>query len=944
MASLGGVLVVIVAVLAAVAAQQQQQQQQQPFRAELFPEQLEQQQLNLRTQDIQQRLQDMQRLMQFAPDERQRANLVRQQGDLLQQLQDVQQRQLQLQAQLQEQVVRGQQPSVQVLENRLDSQPQVFAEQPQVFAEQPPQPAQQVFRPQRRPDPLPQPQPQPQQQQQPPPPPPPQPDVADVTFPGRDEESGVPCSTLSGRAGTCRLLVKCVTFFAQIPELRKQPCALDNQGNQGVCCPAKDNIPPSAKGNNGVLQPPPPPPVEVPALTPQQLSTAAEQGVQRVRERQELELQLVNLNRVLQPDTAAQRHLELFPTSNDTLNNGKQAQSSVEASLDLLNEFRLSADQGTFALPRFSVLNTVIADLCPRRLPCRVGKYRTADGTCNNVVNSRWGSTGSALQRLLPPRYGDGVNSPRVQANGADLPSARLVSSRLAQERDRPSDNVTLLLMQWGQFLDHDLTHTPISRGQNGVGISCCQDGRAADPRVSHPDCFPIPIPRDDRFLAPFGERCMEFVRSLPAPRPECNFGPREQMNQITGFMDGSNIYGSDQNKQGQLRLFRGGRLREQNVRGRAMLPANPNECQDSSGAACFVSGDGRVNEQPDLALMHTVWLREHNRVADALQALHPQWSDEEVFQEARRIVVAEMQHVTYNEFLPIVLGKPYMDRAEMSPKDSGYTSLYDRELNPGITNAFATAAFRFGHTLLVSNLQGVGRFGNVRKQFALSKSAFKPFMLYEEEGIDDMVRGLTTQSAQKFDRFFTKEVTDHLFQNDLPFGLDLVALNLQRGRDHGLPGYTEWRQVCGLSRPRSWQDLEAVMEPDSIAVLQSMYPSVDEVDLFAAGVSERPAPGALLGPTFTCIVGDQFGRLRRGDRFFYEEGNQPASFKPEQLQQLRKASLARILCDNSDNIALMQPLAFFHASFVNQRVACNSDAIPRVDIRAWANERPSSF
>lgn len=174
---------------------------------------------------------------------------------------------------------------------------------------------------------------------------------------------------------------------------------------------------------------------------------------------------------------------------------------------------------------------------------------------------------------------------------------------------------------------------------------------------------------------------------------------------------------------------------------------------------------------------------------------------------------------------------------------------------------------------------RGVGKFGNVRKNFPLSKSAFKPFMLYEEEGIDDMVRGLTTQSSQKFDRFFTKEVsrgisegslsrgcsfhsgrdscstilrpntlvsdgdtlrrlgtvrglsilraldhtdsllvfqvTNHLFQNDLPFGLDLVALNLQRGRDHGLPGYTEWRQVCGLRRPRSWADLEDIMEPD---------------------------------------------------------------------------------------------------------------------------------
>jgi len=133
-------------------------------------------------------------------------------------------------------------------------------------------------------------------------------------------------------------------------------------------------------------------------------------------------------------------------------------------------------------------------------------------------------------------------------------------------------------------------------------------------------------------------------------------------MNQITGFLDGSNIYGSNVDKMRQLREFRGGRLRAQRSptrRGQPLLMANPNECQDQrTGAACFLSGDGRVNEQPDLALMHTVWLREHNRVANELARLHPEWSDEALYQEAKRVVVAEMQHITYNEFLPLVLGK----------------------------------------------------------------------------------------------------------------------------------------------------------------------------------------------------------------------------------------------------------------------------------------------
>ena len=91
----------------------------------------------------------------------------------------------------------------------------------------------------------------------------------------------------------------------------------------------------------------------------------------------------------------------------------------------------------------------------------------------------------------------------------------------------------------------------------------------------------------------------MEFVRSLPAPRPECNFGPREQMNQITGFLDGSNIYGSSLDRQRELREFQGGRLRAQNFRGRQLLPENRGECTDDADElACFKAGDTRVNEQ----------------------------------------------------------------------------------------------------------------------------------------------------------------------------------------------------------------------------------------------------------------------------------------------------------------------------------------------------------
>ena len=142
-------------------------------------------------------------------------------------------------------------------------------------------------------------------------------------------------------------------------------------------------------------------------------------------------------------------------------------------------------------------------------------------------------------------------------------------------------------------------------------------------------------------------------------------------------------------------------------------------------------------------------------------------------------------------------------------------------------------------------------------------------------------------------------------------FGLDLVALNVQRGRDHGLPGYNAFRELCGLQRVKSFEYLKDLIPEKIVERLKLIYDHVDDIDLFIGGVSEAPVPGALLGPTFRCIVGDQFVRLQHGDRFYYDSASNPGKFTEEQLAEVRKSSLARIHCDNGDHVKLMQPLAF---------------------------------
>ncbi|KAK8752100.1 hypothetical protein OTU49_012038, partial [Cherax quadricarinatus] len=115
------------------------------------------------------------------------------------------------------------------------------------------------------------------------------------------------------------------------------------------------------------------------------------------------------------------------------------------------------------------------------------------------------------------------------------------------------------------------------------------------------------------------------------------------------------------------------------------------------------------------------------------------------------------------------------------------------------------------------------------------------------------------------------------------------------------------------------------------------------DIDFFVGGLSERPVPGSLLGWTFLCVVGDQFARLKKADRYFYDLAGQPGSFKEAQLQQIRRSSWARLMCDNS-NINAVQPLAFRQTNNrFNQPVPCNSPMIPRPDWTPWRGERAAA-
>lgn len=454
---------------------------------------------------------------------------------------------------------------------------------------------------------------------------------------------------------------------------------------------------------------------------------------------------------------------------------------------------------------------------------CFHQKYRTHDGTCNNLQHPMWGASLTAFERLLKSVYENGFNLPRGiepkrLSNGYALPMPRLVSTTLiGTETITPDEQYTHMLMQWGQFLDHDLdlTVAALSEARFSDGQHC------SSVCTNDPPCFSIMIPPNDPRVRN-GARCMFFVRSSPV----CGSGmtsllmnsvyPREQINQLTSYIDASNVYGSSDHEALEIRdlASQRGLLRQGIVQrsGKPLLPfatGPPTECmrdENESPIPCFLAGDQRSNEQLGLTSIHTLWFREHNRIATELLKLNPHWDGDTIYHETRKIVGAEMQHITFSHWLPKIFG-------EVGMKMLGEYKGYDPSVNSGIANEFATAAFRFGHTLINPFLYRLDENFEPIPQghLPLHKAFFSPFRIVNEGGIDPLLRGLFGVAGKMRvpSQLLNTELTERLFSMARTVALDLAAMNIQRGRDHGIPPYHDFRVYCNLSSAQTFEDLK---------------------------------------------------------------------------------------------------------------------------------------
>jgi len=595
-------------------------------------------------------------------------------------------------------------------------------------------------------------------------------------------------------------------------------------------------------------------------------------------------------------------------------------------------------------------------------------EIQSLDGRGNNIAHPTWGQAGATYLRVAPASYADGVGQPVAG------PDPRYISNRIFNDINQnifSERRVTQWASAWGQFLDHTF-------GLRLGGAAHHPQGEMANLAFDPND--PLEDYANDLGVIPFN-------RSVPAQGTGVTT-PREQVNMVSSYIDAWPVYGGSEDRLEWLRegpvdhdmsnngarlLLPGGFLPTRGARGDARnapvmdidgrLLAQPRRA--------MVTGDERANQNIALLAVHTLFAREHNRIVDLLP---DSLTEEEKFQIARRIVIAEQQYITYEEFLPAM--------GVYLPPYEGY----DPTINATLSNEFATVGFRahsFIHgevelkapasryrpeTLETLRQQGVvitpSADGSLLKfEIPFNVATFNPDLVRFLQ-LGPLLRGLAQESQYKNDELIDNQLRSVLFQlpvtgnpecldgQNLPrcFSgvVDLGAMDIARGRDHGMPSYNELRRAYGLPPKKTFEEItgetdvdrdnsgstHGIDDPASLEYqslqdvfgesltpgseeaddetvtgvrrttlasrLEAIYGSVDNLDAFVGMLAEYHVDNGELGELQRAIWAKEFQKLRDGDRFFY--GNDPGlSYIRDTYGIDYRHTLAEIIVRNSD-------------------------------------------
>lgn len=506
------------------------------------------------------------------------------------------------------------------------------------------------------------------------------------------------------------------------------------------------------------------------------------------------------------------------------------------------------------------------------------------DGWFNNLRHHERGAAGCRLQRLVPANYADGV----YQALGEPLlPNPRQLS--LAATRGSPGlasrRNRTVLGVFFGYHVLSDLVS------------------------VERPGCpaefLNIRIPPGDPVFDPQrrGDVVLPFQRSRWDPKTgQSPSNPRDLTNEVTGWLDGSAIYGSSHSWSDALRSFSGGQLASgpdpafpRDTQVPLLMWTAPDPATEQRGPrGLYAFGAERGNREPFLQALGLLWFRYHNLCAQRLAREHPHWGDEELFQHARKRVIATYQNIALYEWLPSFLQKT-------PPEYTGYRPFLD----PSISPEFLVASEQFFSTMVPPGVYmrnascyfqkiTIKDFGSspalrVCNSYWIRENPY----LNSAQAVNHLLLGMASQISELEDRIVVEDLRDYWPGSGKFTRTDYVASSIQRGRDMGLPSYSQALLALGLEIPKNWSHLNPDVDPQVLEATAALYnQDLSLLELLPGGLLEsRGDPG----PLFSAIVLDQFVRLRDGDRYWFEN-TRNGLFSREEIAEIRNTTLRDVL------------------------------------------------
>ncbi|CRL07712.1 CLUMA_CG020666, isoform A [Clunio marinus] len=560
-----------------------------------------------------------------------------------------------------------------------------------------------------------------------------------------------------------------------------------------------------------------------------------------------------------------------------------------------------------------SILNYAKCLHCRNLTLTSHSKYRSIDGFGNNLKNPFWGTSGTPFSRFGAKAYEDGIHSIRKSVMGNDLPSPRKIVTKVllqAQKANPPTQTPNTLINMLVLYLTHDMAfQAPIEGSYDNENIRCCsnRNKNVLAPEFSHSACLPVTVPENDPFYRKANVKCLNMVRAQQSSSP-CTLQNGEILNKATSYIDHSIVYGSEDLDTRKIRTFSSGKLR---------IPSNKVLPTDRFGN--YLQSSLRLAVAPIGAVWPSIFARNHNKLAEGLAAVNPQWDDETLFQEARRINIAIFHSGIFSGRIIETIFKKRINET------------YKENFDASTSLEFSTA-YRIGHFYLQPEMLLIDETGTTEK---VPHSETLGRLDLVENYFEATVRGLLQQPVNYLN--YSEEIFNRFAKNKDGMGLDLLSIDIQRGRDHGLPTFLDARRKSGFKADfKTFDDLTEIFPQHNVELLKSVYEDVEDIDLYVGAMLETfsSLDEVLVGETLGYVIGHQYQRSVGGDVYFYTHKVNPHPFTDSQIHAIDSFTFNHLICQNT-NVEFVPKNWLIVESPTNPRVACRD--YTRFDFQPFA-------